>query len=103
MQYFSVKIKEMDAFGTTPVSFPQSSPSTPSSLCFSLSYSAHHRCACCARSILLYMHMSAQLNESPELTADGALWVCEALICLLSPLFMQSIIILLLCLLPQDH
>lgn len=32
----------------------------------------------CVLSVLLYMHMSAQLNESPELTADGALWVCEA-------------------------
>lgn len=32
----------------------------------------------CVLSVLLYMHMSAQLNESPELTADGALWVHEA-------------------------
>lgn len=32
----------------------------------------------CVLSVLLYMHMSAQLNESPELTADGALWVGEA-------------------------
>lgn len=37
--------KRDGAFSTPPVSFPQSSSSTPSSLCFSLSYSARHRCA----------------------------------------------------------
>lgn len=47
--------------------------------------------------------MLAQLNESPELTADGALWVWEAwsIHSVYSPCNLSSF--LLLCLLPQDH
>lgn len=54
-------------------------------------------------SVYLYKHMLAQLNESPELTADGALWVWEAwsIHSVYSPCNLSSF--LLLCLLPQDH
>lgn len=54
-------------------------------------------------SVFLYKHMLAQLNESPELTADGALWVWEAwsIHSVYSPCNLSSF--LLHCLLPQDH
>lgn len=42
---FFCEDKRDGAFSTPPVSFPQSSPSTSFSLCFSLLYAAHHRCA----------------------------------------------------------
>lgn len=107
MQKVFAKIKEMDAFNTPPVSFPQSSPSTPSSLSVSLFHiqpiivvpDGNLMCSQCAP---LHAHVSAVewVTWTDSRWCSLGMW---GLICPFSPLSMQSIIILLLCLLPQDH
>lgn len=81
MQNFSVKTKGMHSVPHLSISTVLSLHTLPS-LCFSLFIfipsSVRLTAVWCVLSVLLYMHMSAQLKESPELTADGALWVREA-------------------------
>lgn len=77
--HFLCEDKRGATFSTPPVSFYCALPAhSPVSFICSSS-SVRLTAVWCLLSVLFYMHMSAQLNESPELTADGALWVGEAL------------------------
>lgn len=106
MQNFSVKIKEM-VLSVPHLSLFHSPLPPPPSLCVSLFYmqpiiGAPDGSLMCSQRAPLHAHVSAV----EWVTRTDSRWCSlgtRGLIHPLSPLSMQSIIILLLCLLPQDH